>query len=515
MDSKRYILFLIGTLGLLRCGLAVGPGNWLSPACTSESPYTFEGSGDSINFPSKEWSIFNASIEASEAQQTYQISKEGDADYAVVGAGMLRFNDVNKNDTKAWLALGISKTATDAEQTPIELIPDTADGHGKIRFDNIYAKVRFVPSAELPNLAIEEGAMDLQEMYNSYADRNAVLDSDITELPKPVSAKLGLCVKDDGYFYITRVYTKPSSESTSGSTTGEEDAIKYEFVRSPVAYADVGGGTVIVRIEFQTYLGATEYDVPNRAYRIWVSAPDGTEEYCLSKGLGYRWTTTEELGYSFDFSSLEADDDCDWLFPMDQAYAGRDTIDTAGVDALHQLAFNATEGGFYSAWMATNLSIPDQNALAGYTLGAFESYAVPSASANFDAYAAWATSNNVDITEFLGTSEDTQAAFDAFLLNTSPEVLEETTVALSVTGIVTDADTNTVTITVRGPEGCDITNIPAAKLCVVRAATLGELAAAEPVEYTATRTAQQTLTVVLPDADKYPFMKACLLPKAE
>lgn len=513
MDSKRYILFLIGTLGLLRCGLAVGPGNWLSPACTSDSPYTFEGSGGSIDFPSnayKEWSIFNASLEESEAKQTYLISKAGDDDYAVVGPGMLRFNEANKNDTKAWLSLGISKTGTDAKQTPLELSPKA----GKIRFDNIYAKVRFVPSAELPNLSIEDGAMDLQEMYETYADRNALLDPDfdpeVDVLPKPVSAKLGVCVKDDGYFYFTRVYTAP--ESTANSTTGEEEAIKYEFAKSPVAYADVGGGTVIVRIEFQTYIGATEYDYPVRAYRIWVSEPGG-DELCLSKGLGYRWAITEESGYTFDFDSFEDGEDCDWLFPMDQAYAIKDTTNISGIDFIQQLAFNATEGGFYSAWMATDLTIPDQNALAGYTLGAFERYAVPSASANFDAYAAWATSNNVDITEFLSTSEDTQAAFDAFLLNTSPEVLEETTVALSVTGIVTDKDTNTVTITVRGPEGCDITDIPAAKLCVVRAATLGELATAEPIECTAIPTTQQTLTVVLPDADKYPFMKACLLPK--
>lgn len=509
MDSKRYILFLIGTLGLLRCGLAAGPGNWLTP----ESPYTFEGSGDSINFPSanlyKEWSIFNASIKESEDPKTYLISKDADSDN--VG---LRFNEVNKDDTKAWLALGIR----DSAGNKLVLQPDPADPSdetvsGTIRFDNIYAKVRFVPSAELPNLELKEGAMDLQEMYASYDDRNAILDPDYDEsnLPKPVSAKLGLCVKDDGYFYITRVYTKPSSESTSGSTTGEEDAIKYEFVRSPVAYEDVGGGTVIVRIEFQTYCGSNEgYDLPVRAYRIWVSA-DGKNELCLSTGLGYRWTTTEGLGYSFDFDTFE---EGDWLFPMDQAYAIMDTTDTSEIDSIQQLAFNATDGAFYSAWLATNLSIPDQNALSGYTLGAFETYAIP-ASANFDAYAAWATSNNVNITEFLSTEEGTQTAFDAFLLNTSPEVLEETTVALSVTGIVTDADTNTVTITVRGPEGCDITNVPAAKLCVVRAATLGELATAEPVEYTATPTTQQTLTVVLPDADKYPFMKACLLPKAE
>lgn len=507
MDSKRYFLLLMGTLGFLRCGLSVEPGNWLSPACTSNSPYTFEGSGGSIDFPSaayKEWSIFNASLETSEATQTYQISAEGDA----VGAGMLRFNEANKDDIKAWLALGIR----DTDGATLELLPQG----NQIRFDNFYAKVRFTPSATCPSIE------DLQEMYLTYEDRNS--DRGSTTAALPVSAKLGLCVKDDGYFYVLRVYTSADSANdgttvANDSTSGDEEAIHYEFAKSPVAYADVGGGTVIIRIEFQTYLGPNaEYDLPVRAYRIWASEPGGTEEYCLTEGLGYRWTTTEEFGYSFDFSSLEDGDGCDWLFPMDQAYAIMDTTDYSVVDSVHQLAFNATEGGFYSAWIETNAAIPDSTTLSAYKLGAFENYAVPAVSKNFDAYALWATKNNVDITEFLDSEEGTQAAFDAFLLNTSPEALAETQVALAVTGIVTDKEANTVTITVRGPNGSDITNIPNAKLCVVRAATLDELATAEPIECTATPTEQQTLTVVLPYAEngvEYPFMKACLLPNAE
>lgn len=498
MNSMRYFLLLMGALGLVRCGLSVGPGNWLSPACKSDSPYTFEGSGGSISFPSsayKEWSVFNASVETSETAKSYDVASDEDGK-------SLRFNAANILDENAWLSLGIS-ASNGSDQEPFELLPEG----GKIRFDNFYAKVRFAPSAVCPSIE------DLQEMYFTYADRNSDRDSDFPV--RPVSAKLGLCVKDDGYFYVLRVYTATDeTASASNSTTGEEEAIHYEFVRSPVAYADVGGGTVIIRIEFQTYVGASEYDLPVRAYRIWASK-DGINEVCLTEGLGYRWTTTEDLGYSFDFSSFEDGEDCDWLFPMDQAYAIMDTTDVSGIDTVQQMAFNATEGAFYSAWMATNPNIADQKALADYTLGAFESYAIPAVSKNFDSYVAWATSNNVDITEFLSTEADTQNAFDAFLLNVSPDELAETNVALSVTGIVTDQDANTVTITVRGPEGCDITNIPAAKLCVVRAATLGELAAAEPIECIATPTVQQTLTVVLPDADKYPFMKVCLLPKAE
>lgn len=505
MDFKRCLFLLTGTLGLLRCGLSVGPGNWLTE---SGSPYTFENAGKtSFVFPSadyKEWSIFNASSTASEAGNTYYVSQEGDEE----GPGMLRFNDANILDEQAWLALGITSAAADTVLTPLSLIPEP----GKLRMDTFSFKLQFAYSDAVPEMD------DLLQMYASYAGRQPADGA----LPLFAAAKLGICVLQDGNFYLSRV------KSQKG--TGTADDLTFEFCNTGVPYSTFNEGPVTIRIEFRTYLGTDPDDISVRAYRVFASA-EGIDEVCLSKGLGYKWLITDTSGYTFDFKSFEADDEASWLYAIDNAYALQVALqinpeagyvpnfDFDGLHTVKQVAFNATEGGFYSAWMAVNRPVDDKASLTGYQVGEFASY-LKSPGAAFDTYATWASANSVILSEHLDTDSDTSGtAFNAFLLNTSPEALAGTTPALSVTGIVTDKDANTVTVTVRGPEGCDITDLPAARLCIRRAATLGEVATAEAQYYDVSPTAQQTLTVVLPYADEdgteYPFLKACLVPIAQ
>lgn len=512
MDLKRYLFLLTGAFGLLRFGFAAGPGSWLTE---SGSPYTFENAGKtSFVFPSadyKEWSIFNASSTASEREREYTVSQADDEE----GPGMLRFNEGLMADERAWLSLGISKTDGTTPE-PIEIVPTA---NGTLRVDSFSAKVRFEYSDVPPEVGLDTlGKEDVCHLLKMYPSYSASLPTSGL-LPSYVAAKLGICVLSDGHFYISRV------TGLSGTATAED--LAFGFCKSKYSYADLGGGTVIIRIEFRSYLGR-DATVPHletvRAYRIFAAKADGTGEVCLSEGLGYRWQMTKDSDYTFDFSSFEEDAECSWLFPLDNAYAivaaqTGANLDIRGLHTVQQLAFNATDGGFYSAWIATNRKVEDKVSLTGYQVGEFASY-LEAPGAAFDTYATWASANSVTLSEYLDTDSDTSgAAFNAFLLNTSPEALAGTTPALSVTGIVTDKDANTVTVTVRGPEGCDITDLPAARLCIRRAATLGEVATAEAQYYDVSPTAQQTLTVVLPYADEdgteYPFLKACLVPIAQ
>lgn len=498
MDFKRCLFLLTGTLGLLRCGLSVGPGNWLNPEHNSDSPYTFSGAGTPIGLPSaadfKEWSVFNASDAASEDPEEYEITD-----------GMLRFNDANILDEQAWLALGIRELKEGAsDYSLLELVPEP----GKLRMDTFSFKVQFVYSDAVPEMD------DLLQMYASYAGRQPTDGV----LPLFAAAKLGICVLQDGNFYLSRV------KSQKG--TGTADDLTFEFCNTGVPYSTFNEGPVTIRIEFRTYLGTGTDDVPVRAYRVFASA-EGVNEVCLSAGLGYKWLITGTSGYAFDFSSFEQDEEASWLYAIDNAYALQVALqvdpeigyfpnfDVEGLHTVTQVAFNATAGGFYSAWMAVNRPVDDKASLTGYQVGEFVSY-LESPGAAFDTYATWASANSVILSEHLDTDSDTsETAFAAFLLNTSPEVLAGTTPALAVTGIVTDREKNTVTVTVRGPEGCDITELSAARLCIRRAATLSEVATAE-ARYYDVIPSQQMLTVVLPYADEdgteYPFLKACLVP---
>ncbi len=515
MRAMHRFFLAASALGWAWCaGAAVSPGNWLSPACTKASPYTFSGAaGGSFAFPSAaypEWSIFNASASASERERAYTVSAAGDAE----GAGMLRFNDGLAADDAAYLALAVRN----ADGSEFTLEPPA----GKLRKDNLYATVRF----ELSDTAPDADA--LKAMYPSYADRSPDASG---QLPLATAAKLGICVLQDGYFYVSRVRT-----GTAGSAgTGTPEDFTFEFCKTKHTYAEVGSGAVVIRIEFQSYVDSAEGAVA-RAFRIFArnaSAAEGSPEgaeICLTEGRGYRWIVTEEKGYAFDFSSLEDGDDCQWFYAIDNAWAATGPANFAadGLDAIRQVAFSATAGGFYDAWMLANRSVDGVELLTTYALGSFKPF-VSDTGHLFDLYADWAAAYGVTLSDYLepleGTlrlrtasgADITEAAFNAFLLNMDPSETAGKPLALTVTGLVTDPETDSVTLTVRGPEGCALATAKAAQVCVRRAATPEALAAAEPVVYAApVADAQNNLILVLPRTEagvgELPFMQVSLVP---
>ena len=482
---------------------------WLSPNATHDSPYTFlNKAGTTITLPSADyagWKVFNATSSNAEQPQDYAISSADDDDN--VGDGMLRFQGLD-TDGKAYLALGISQNP-DGEQVPIPLDPV----ENKVRVDNIYAKVRFVECSETPSIA------DLMEMYPSYAE-SLPTTSTYTGLPMFTAAKLGVCVGDDGYFRVTRV----RSGTADNPGSGEPEDYTYEFCKSKYAYADVGGGEVIIRIEFNTYLNS-DYSY-RRAFRIWAQDANGGDELCLTEGLGYPWFIKDGV-YQFDFSALEQGE---WLYAIDDAIAAAGGVSQSGmsdsmidapIDQLNHLAFSATDGGFYSAWLS-QATLDDVVTLSTYNTGAFAPF-VAEPNGYFDLYTAWAATYNVTLTEWLGNGVQTfsasatnltQHAFDAFLLYMDPETDEP--LRLRVTGVIPEEET--ISFTVVGPEGCNLQEAVsrAARLRIRRAATLAEMATAEASEYDIVFSADgATASFTVPkfeDEVEQPFMQATLVP---
>lgn len=542
MDSKRYFLLLLGAFGIFRCALAAGLGGWLTPAHKEDAPYILkDAAGTSISsivFPDalyKGWTIFNASLESSEAPYTYEVRDDA-----------LCFSEANtqgetsgfKLDEQAYLSLGIS--ADDTAFEPIRLVPSTAG----TRFDYFYAKVRFAYSDTFPDMDATDknGApLHLREMYTSYDDR--FTDPETGERHLSVSAKLGICILPDGYFYISR------ARSLNG--TGEPDDFKFEFCRTKYTYKDlgcesVGSEPITICLEFQTYLAdATDpYAEMNcvRGYRIFAKA-SGSSWLCLSSNRGYKWISGGENGYAVDFSSLEKgsgedDDDHGWLYPIDNAYAayvlseadrtGEELfIDATGIHSVQQLAFAATDGAFLSAWMKLaetqpqDFPVEEPSDLEGYILGGFEPFV--KADPADPALAAWLAGYGVDLTDYLSKTDDRSTdPFNAFLLNMDPATAGSD-LDLLITGIVPDEAANTVMLTVVAPEGSEPVN-GAAYLCVSRAETLEGLATAEPVYYKDSETVPDAdnlnrVTLTIPyeltlDAGsqrQYPFMKVTLL----
>lgn len=507
---------------LLLCCLPVGcallraaPGQYLTPACTEAAPYTFaDVTEDSFTFPTPddypEWSIYNAGALASEAPRTYTVAPDADDIKA------LCFIPDLADDENAYLTLGIRDTGGSA---PLPLVPastaDTDDTDDRFRVDNLYAKVKFVPSDEPPTVD------SLKEMYPSYAKRQPGGG----EIPKHQAAKLGVCVLQDGYFYISRVM----SGTPSAPGTGTPESLNFDFCRSDYTYAELGGGAVIIRIEFRTFRNSDD-EPTTRAFRIFArNAVDGSEEVCLTKGRGYRWRIKKTGSYAFDFSSLEQDDKCEWLYAFDNAAAakGDENLLMEGLDSLQQLGFSATDGAFYSAWLEANRQISAGASLANtYLLGSFAPY-VTAEGARFELYADWARTYNIDLTDYLvpstsgtplrlaaseePTETTTEQAFNAFLLNMDPAV--EATYALTITGIVPAAD-GSVTLTVCGPEGSTLAKN--ADVCVRRAATLDGISGTEALTVPLSIDGAGRATLTLPATETpQPFMQAVLVPKGE
>jgi hypothetical protein len=516
MTPIKYTLFFISMLALTAQAQARNAGWLLLGTHDADNPYTFLGvadenaekSGKQISLPSNTysgWSVFNAPNAALETSSEYDISAADDSDN--VGDGMLRFNS-NIDDEQTFLALGIR-----AKDDGTQLLMDATKG--MVRADNVYAEVRFVECADLPDVDT------LKKMYPSYAD------SLPTEYGEAIytAAKLGVCVGPDGYFYVARV----RAGTTLDTTTGLPEDYLYEFCQSPISYNAVGGGKVVIRIEFNTYLSADE-TLWRRAFRIFAKNADANadanaEEKCLTTGLGYPWKISDAGDeYQFDFQSLGQGE---WLYAIDDAVAagGDMNLDYNALDALNRLAFSATAGGFYSAWLSSG-SAQNLVALASYDAKQFAPYIAEPNGVLYSLYTDWAAKYNVALTDYLEpatggislygaeSTDLTQKAFDAFLLYMDPETNEP--LRLTVTGIVPEEDQ--VSFTVMGPEGCNLREAVtrAARLRIRRAATLADFAEAPAEEYDIAFSSDGTsASFVLPKVDgevEMPFMQATLVP---
>lgn len=472
----------------LACALCVLPAYaQLTPNHKVGNPYVPQG-GD---LGGQGWSVLNAADE--ETQNTalsYTLGSDEGGAYLDFSA---EDNPLGGLET-VYLALGID----DGNGNPITMVRGDTSA---FRTDNVYAKVRFERSANAPSMD------DLRTMYPSYQQTGGTA----------VAPKLGLYVNDDGYFCVSRV--------RSGQT-GTHDDLVFEFCTTEVHYDDVspGEGAVVVRLEFQTF-AATEQAPSVRGFRIWVrdAANDAAAWTCLTAGLGYRWTQDDEAqGYTFDFSSLG---EGDWFYAIDSAQMGFDMANMNGpaLEALNQLAFSATGGGFYSAWLAINGSALTRETLENYDFGKFNDFLQGNPMDNL--VTDWASRYGVDLMQYatptgrrLMAADGVDKAYDfnAFLLDMDPKA--QVAQRLQVTGIVPAAD-GSVTLTVRGPEGCVLKNAlrRAGILHVTRAETLDGLPTAAPTVVPVDKLTfgGGSATMVLPpagDGAPLPFIKVTLQP---
>ncbi len=477
MDILRNIFVFLGALGLAWRVGAVAPGNWLSGACTAGDPYTFEDYGDTSAFDLlafKEWSVFNASSEAIEDSARFAVRQDAS------GAWGLDFSTgpaALGSDTDAYVVLGISADSAADPDARVGISLDPTD-HTKLRVDNLYVKVRFTPSDATPEMD------SLKEMYPSYAESQLPATGGLAVFTAP---KLGLCVLQDGYFYVSRVVS--GSDGEPG--TGMAEDLTYEFCKSAHTYDEVGAGNVVVRIEFCTY-AADAYAAVSRGFRIWVRNANDADsaEICVSEGLGYEWTTDAENGYTFDFSSLGKGS---WLYCIDEALAASPDGLQMSIDSLgsaNQIGFSATQGAFYAAWLNMGSTLDTYANLDTYDLASFAAYAAQGYANSEGLLYDWASRYGVTLTDYLqrkgpalralaaeaGLSGEalTDWAFNAFLLDMDPADFNVSQ-RLTVTAIVPDEAC--VTLTVRGPEGCDLraAQARAGRICLTAAESLDAL----------------------------------------
>lgn len=501
MRTPHTWLLTVLALGFAWCTLpahAQQTATWLSPESTEDNPFLVTngtlGAG---------WSVLNAPDEETQGTElSYTLGTDTLGDYLDFAAG----NPLGSKES-AYLALGISQNA-DGAQVPPKML---GLGSAAFKTDNIFVKARFERSATAPTME------DLQEMYASYSDRGTA--------NKAVAAKVGIYVDIDGYFCLSRV----QAGSTDGGSSGSIDALETRWCQTKVTYDSVGAGAVIVRIEFRTFSLYPEYPDTSavRAFRVFVrnadSAGTGADEVCLTKGLGYRWTDDPANGYVFDFSSLEDGDDCQWFYAVDNAAAALgSSINADTLDTLSQLAFSASGGGFYSAWMDDG-SVPTTEALETYTFGRFSDYYAKGDNPMDGLVSDWASRYGVDMMDYAtekqalramaangGMKADPEQGFNAFLLDMDPSLKVEQ--RLTVTGIVPE-ENGTVTLTVRGPEGCNLRNAHsrAGRICVTRAETLDALSGADKeLISTPDFNSDGSATLVLKSEKPMPFMKVTL-----
>lgn len=489
MRTPHTWLLTVLALGFAWCTLpahAQQTVTWLSPESTEDNPFLVTngtlGAG---------WSVLNAPDEETQGTElSYTLGTDTLGNYLDFAAG----NPLGSKES-AYLALGISQNA-DGAQVPPEML---GLGSAAFKTDNIFVKARFERSATAPDMD------SLQEMYASYSDRGTEFTA--------VAPKVGIYVDIDGKFCLSRVQ---ATETAEGLMT--------EWCKTNVSYDDVGAGAVVVRIEFRTF--SLNPDVSNvRAFRVFVRNADpngeGADEVCLTTDLGYRWTDDPTQGYRFDFSSLGQGD---WFYAVDNAAAALgSSINADTLDTLTQLAFSASGGGFYSAWMALGGTAVTNEALETHEFGRFSEYYAQDANPMDGLVSDWASRYGVDMMDYAtkkqtfrtmaangGTTADPVQGFNAFLLDMDPSLKVEQ--RLTVTGIVPEED-GTVTLTVRGPEGCNLRNAisRAGRICVTRAETLDALSGAgKELISTPDFNSDGSATLVLKSEKPMPFMKVTL-----
>lgn len=541
MALRKHLFFLVGALGWAWCGGAAN--GWLTPEHRADAPYRFVA-GNEVSLPNGEgWTIFNAASSGAEAGASYSVAADDDPTYT---PGTLLFAPpaTLQEDEQAYLSLGIR----DGAGNRVAMRP-TNPSTARMRTDRVYATLRLIPSDSTPDVE------SLKLMYPSYAESQPGPNGP----PIPTAAKLGLCVLQDGHFYVSRV----RGGGTVDGTTGLPEDFVFEFCQSKVCYADapagasdeerkwyVGNGDVDLCLEFRTFQlppteeGGMSMRPPTRAFRILVK-PSGASDadyVSLTSGRGYAWAeqmSEQGLDYAFDWSSFEASDASEWMYAFDGVVPflseeGKE-YDLETLHTLSEMGFSASEGGLVAAWLDLDRNVQTAADLEANALdaGAFAPYLDVSSPA-FDAYADWVARYDVTLQKYLleksttfaraaarvGSPSLTDEAFDAFLLYMDPE----STVArrLLITGIVPEGDS--VVLTVQGPEGSDLTSAlkkGISHIRFTRAATLEGLSSATPKLYPVHLDAAGNATLVLPkqeDGRELPFMKAELvsaLPEAE
>lgn len=464
------------------------------------------------------WCVLNP-LSAEDETKTQTLSIRKDAD----NQKYLAF-DGSTLPEESFLALRIGSISNDT-YTPYNLCPEKPN---VITHRSLNITTRFEPSGEFPSLADDEkkGVGLLRQLYPDYANASNMNQAYF------YAAKLGICVKDDGYFYIARV--RASDEliaSMQGNQTLPSQGLIFEWVRTNVAYMDdpnpgtstattgvdsettgqdvisyVGNGRVEIRVE--SYAFRADADSPHFviAYCLSVKGPKNTDYVSLTEGLGYSWLSNPTDGaYSIDFSSLGKNKAAKWLFPIDNACVGtydatsHAQLELESLSTLNMVAFSASAGGLYKVELEEKADIPSLASLATIReVGAFAAYANLS-SPMFTLFADWVDRHQVQLENHLSALSDgrtistlgtklysesqgcetTEETFNAFLLDMDPK--EKVEQKLSVASVVPDDDC--LMLTVVGPDGCNLKDAisRAGRLYVKRAATIADFATATSV----------------------------------
>lgn len=492
LQKKRaWTILLSSVVFALLPSMAFSATNLALPVSPS-NPYDLTTLADGNDFKlfglnttyANAWCVLNPELEEDETnEQALEIDAEVDDT-----TPYLSFKGLNLS-SNAFLALRIG-TIESGDYKPYALRPKD-DDINKIVPRALVITTRFEPSVEPPSFDL------LKNLYFSFEDSKNLNSNVVVG-----AAKLGICVDDDGYFYIARVVA--SSELSEDSSTQIIQELKFEWAQTKVAYMNkpanpvegvtyVGNGRVDVKVESYAFRAEEDQLGFSIAYRLLIKS-DVLENYVsLSNGLGYTWAATDasEGAYAIDFESIG---NGEWLFPIDAASVGtiENTLDAGTLDTLNMVGFSATAGGLYKVVMEEGTPVADVNTLSTYNIGQFATYGVLT-SPTFSLFSDWINRYKVTLENHLSKTTSTRSVnllsavgattteetFNAFLLDMDPKL--DVVQKLHVLSIVPDGEK--MVLTVAGPEGCSLKNATAraGRLYVKRAATIEGLSSEESV----------------------------------